>query len=94
MDPFVDTSGARIGIYGGTLGKINNLSMQPVFWKQISLLGSTMGSPQEFGKMLRFVAQHAIVPVVDSVFALADGNEALERMEKGEQFGKIVLKIM
>lgn len=85
--------GARIGIYGGTLGKINNLSMQPVFWKQISLLGSTMGSPQEFGKMLRFVAQHAIVPVVDSVFALADGNKALERMERGEQFGKIVLRI-
>ncbi len=85
--------GARIGIYGGTLGKINNLSMQPVFWKQISLLGSTMGSPQEFGKMLRFVTQHAIVPVVDSVFALADGNKALERMERGEQFGKIVLRI-
>jgi len=86
--------GARIGIYGGTLGKINNLSMQPVFWKQISILGSTMGSPQEFGKMLRFVDQHAIAPVVDSVFALAEGNTALERMEKGEQFGKIVLKIM
>lgn len=86
--------GARIGIYGGSLGKVNQLSMQPVFWKQISILGSTMGSPQEFGKMLRFVAQHAIVPVVDSVFALADGNKALEKMEKGEQFGKIVLKIM
>jgi len=85
--------GARIGIYGGTLGKVNNLSMQPVFWKQISLLGSTMGSPQEFGKMLHFVTQHAIVPVVDSVFALADGNAALEKMEKGEQFGKIVLRI-
>ena len=85
--------GARIGIYGGTLGKIANLSMQPVFWKQISILGSTMGSPQEFGRMLRFVSQHAIVPVVDSVFDLADGNAALEKMKKGEQFGKIVLKI-
>ncbi len=85
--------GARIGIYGGTLGKIANLSMQPVFWKQVSILGSTMGSPQEFGKMLRFVAQHAIVPVVDAVFDLKDGNAALAKMEKGEQFGKIVLKI-
>lgn len=85
--------GARIGIYGGTLGKISNFSMQPVFWKQISILGSTMGSPQEFGKMLRFVIQHRIVPVVDSVFELADGNAALEKMKKGEQFGKIVLKI-
>ncbi len=85
--------GARIGIYGGTLGKVANLSMQPVFWKQISILGSTMGSPQEFKKMLQFVAQHAIIPVVDSVFALAEGNAALEKMAKGEQFGKIVLKM-
>ena len=83
--------GARIGIYGGTLGKVGQISMQPVFWKQLSILGSTMGSPQEFGKMLRFVAQHAIVPVIDSVFDLADGNTALEKMEKGAQFGKIVL---
>ena len=82
--------GARIGIYGGTLGKVGGLSLQPVFWKQISILGSTMGSPQEFGKMLKFVGQHRIVPVVDSIFDLKDGNAGLERMEKGEQFGKIV----
>lgn len=85
--------GARIGIYGGTLGKVGGLSLQPVFWKQISILGSTMGSPPEFGKMLQFVNRHGIVPVVDSVFDLADGNEALAKMEKGEQFGKIVLRI-
>lgn len=85
--------GARIGVYGGTLGKIDQFSMQPVFWKQISLLGSTMGSPQEFAKMLRFVAEHQITPVIDSVFALSDGNAALARMERGEQFGKIVLKM-
>jgi NADPH:quinone reductase-like Zn-dependent oxidoreductase len=84
--------GARIGIYGGTLGKVGALSLQPVFWKQISILGSTMGSPQEFGKMLKFVGEHTIVPVVDSVFDLADGNAALTRMEKGAQFGKIVLR--
>lgn len=85
--------GARIGIYGGTLGKVGALSLQPVFWKQLSILGSTMGSPQEFGKMLQFVRQNGIVPVVDAVFDLADGNTALEKMEQGAQFGKIVLSI-
>jgi NADPH:quinone reductase-like Zn-dependent oxidoreductase len=85
--------GARIGIYGGTLGKVGGLSLQPVFWKQISILGSTMGSPQEFGEMLKFVGQHRIIPVVDSVFELKDGNAGLERMDKGEQFGKIVFRV-
>lgn len=91
--PALCNPGARIGVYGGSLGKINGLSMQPVFWKQISILGSTMGSPREFKAMLAFVEQHGIVPVVDSVYALADGNAAFEKLEKGGQFGKIVLRM-
>ncbi len=91
--PALCNPGARIGVYGGSLGKVNGLSMQPVFWKQISILGSTMGSPQEFKAMLAFVAKHEIVPVVDSVYPIADGNAALSRMDKGQQFGRIVLKI-
>ena len=89
--PGLCNTGARIGIYGGTLGKVNGLSMQPVFWKQISILGSTMGSPREFRAMLAFVQKHGIVPVVDSVFPLAEGGKGFERMGLGEQFGKIVI---
>jgi D-arabinose 1-dehydrogenase-like Zn-dependent alcohol dehydrogenase len=91
--PSLCNPGARIGFYGGTLGKVNGLSLQPVFWKQISLLGSTMGSPKEFKAMLQFVEKHAISPVTDSVFQLSDGNAAFERMRQGTQFGKIVLSI-
>ena len=91
--PGLCNPGARIGLYGGSLGKVNGLSMQPVFWKQISILGSTMGSPREFREMLAFVQKHEIVPVVDSVFSLSEGAKAFERMEKGEQFGKIVVKV-
>ena len=91
--PGLCNPGARIGVYGGSLGKINNLSPQILFWKQISILGSTMGTNTEFRKMLAFVAKFHIVPVVDSVFTLADGNVALKRMEASGQFGKIVLKI-
>ncbi|MCB9329679.1 MAG: zinc-binding dehydrogenase [Lewinellaceae bacterium] len=85
--------GARIGVYGGTLGKVNGLSPQILFWKQISILGSTMGTLEEFGAMLEFVTRHKIVPVVDSVFRLEEGNRALRRMAETDQFGKIVLKI-
>lgn len=86
-------TGARIGIYGGGQGKIQDLSPQVIFWKQISILGSSMGSPQEFEHMLDFVQRHQIVPVVDSIFPLADGNAALQRLASGQQFGKIVLAI-
>ncbi|HHB79435.1 MAG TPA: alcohol dehydrogenase [Saprospiraceae bacterium] len=86
-------SGARIGIYGGTRGKINGVIPQIVFWKQISILGSTMGSGQEFAKMLQLVNQHKIVPVVDSVNDLPQGNLAFRKMASGKQFGKIVLKM-
>lgn len=91
--PALCNPGARIGVYGGSLGKVNGLSIQPVFWKQISILGSTMGSPREFKAMLAFVGKHKIVPVVDSIFPLSEGNTAFEKMGKGEQFGKIALSI-
>ncbi len=91
--PGLCNPGARIGIYGGSLGKINGLSPQILYWKQISILGSTMGTPEEFAQMLDFVSRHQIVPVVDSVFPLSEGNAALQRLAEGEQFGKVVLEI-
>ncbi len=83
--------GARICFYGGTRGNITKLNPQIIFWKQISIFGSTMGSDLEFKQMIDFVAEHKIVPVVDSVYSLSEGNKAFQRMEQGLQFGKIVL---
>ncbi len=85
--------GARIGIYGGTRGTIQNLSPQQIFWKQISILGSTMGSDSDFDEMVDFVDSHKIHPKIDSIYTLEEVADAFSRMEKGEQFGKIVLKI-
>ena len=62
-----------------------------LFFKQASILSSTMGSPAEFKEMCEFVAQHQIVPVVDSVFPLSDINSALERLVHPDRFGKVVL---
>ncbi len=83
--------GARIGIYGGTSGKINGLSPQLLFWKQVSILGSTMGNHADFLAMLDFVTQHEIIPVVDQVYPLTEGNRGLERLAEGRQFGKVVV---
>jgi zinc-binding alcohol dehydrogenase/oxidoreductase len=85
--------GGQIGIYGGTTGKINNLAAQNIFWKQISIHGSTMGNHQEFLQLVEFINRHQLVPIVDQVFPLSEGNVALERMATGAQFGKIVLNI-
>lgn len=85
--------GGRIGIYGGTRGVIPSLSPQLIFWRQISILGSTMGSDKDFSEMLAFVCQYKITPVIDSVFPIAEGRKAFERLESGKQFGKVVLKI-
>ena len=86
--------GGRICFYGATRGNMNNLDPRVIFWKQLSIFGSTMGTNAEFKAMLDFVEKHKITPVVDEVFALANGNEALQKMEKGGQFGKLVLRIV
>jgi zinc-binding alcohol dehydrogenase/oxidoreductase len=85
--------GGRISFFGGTRGNIMNLNPQMVFYKQISIFGTTMGSSEEFSDMLDFVSKNNIKPIVDSVFELPDGNAALDKMANGQQFGKIVLKI-
>lgn len=83
--------GARIGFYGATLGKYQNLNPQLLFWRQISIIGSTMGSDRDFADMLAFVSKHKIVPVIDRVYPLSEGAQAFDRMAAGDQFGKIVL---
>jgi len=83
--------GAQIGIYGGTRGNINGIIPATVFFKQLSIHGSTMGSDEEFEAMLGLVNEHKIVPVVDRVLPLSDCQKALDMMESSPQFGKIVL---
>lgn len=85
--------GGRIALYGGTAGNWESVSPQRVFWKQLSILGSTMGSPSDFHNMLRFVNDHKIVPVVDEVFPFASAKEAVAKMKEGDQFGKLVLDL-
>jgi 2-desacetyl-2-hydroxyethyl bacteriochlorophyllide A dehydrogenase len=84
--------GGRIVFFGATRGNPGVLPMRKVFWRQLSLLGTTMGSPADWEAMLAAVADRAIRPVVGEVFSFARAAEAFALMERGGQFGKIVLK--
>lgn len=86
-------SGGRICVYGGTAGNYMALSPQKIFWKQLSIFGTTMGSATDFHNMLRFVNEQKLVPVVDEVFAFEEAEQAFERMEKGGQFGKLIVEV-
>jgi zinc-binding alcohol dehydrogenase/oxidoreductase len=85
--------GGRVVTYGATTGNAPQLTVRRVFWKQLSVLGSTMGTPDDFRAMLALFGKDKLRPVVDQVFPLADAGRALRRMEEAAQFGKIVLRI-
>ena len=89
----VAAPGGRIAFFGGTTGNITDIVPAKVFFKQLSIFGSTMGTEREFADMITFVADQQIVPVVDEVFPLANAEQAMQKMDQGRQFGKIILKI-
>lgn len=86
----VSLPGARLAMYGATHGKISNLNPQVVFWRQLSILGTTMGSNEDFRNMLEFVNLHKIRPIIDTVLPLMSLPDGMALMEQGNQFGKIV----
>ncbi|HRE83392.1 MAG TPA: zinc-binding dehydrogenase [Opitutaceae bacterium] len=85
--------GGRIVFCGATHGNPPLLPMRKVFWRQITLLGTTMGSPQDWAAMLAFVARHQLRPMVSRVFPLDSAADAFQLMERNDQFGKIVVTI-
>ncbi len=85
--------GGRVVTVGATTGPRSNADIRLIFWKQISIVGSTMGSQGEFRAAMRAVFEGRVDPPVDSVWPLEEYPKALERMLRGEQRGKIVLKV-
>jgi len=86
--------GGRIASFGATTGAVKDFVLRNLFWKQATLLGTTMGSPREFAAMLELFGQGGLRPVVDKTFPLADAAAAHRRMEEAGQFGKIVLDVV
>ena len=84
--------GGRIVIVGNTSGPRAEIDIRYIFGKQISLIGSTMGSHQDFRTVTDLLWKGKLKPVVDRVFPLSEGIEAYRRMEAGGHFGKIILQ--
>ncbi|MBT1699446.1 zinc-binding dehydrogenase [Fulvivirgaceae bacterium PWU4] len=85
--------GGRIVNFGRTAGNITDISTRLLYWKQLSIHGSTMGTRDEFLSMIDFLESRKLKPVMDKTYALKDITQAFQRMEQGEHFGKIVLDI-
>ena len=84
---------ARVVVCGATSGPNPPAALHRVWWKQLSILGSSMGTPEDFRGVYDLIAAGRVRPVVDRVFPLDEARAAHERLEAGEQLGKIVLSM-
>ena len=83
----------RIVVCGATSGPNPPAQLHRIWWKQLSILGSTMGTRADFAGAYDLVARGNAKPIVDQVFPLKEAAAAHEHLESGKQFGKVVLKI-
>jgi NADPH:quinone reductase-like Zn-dependent oxidoreductase len=86
-------AGGRVAVCGATSGPNPPAALHRIWWKQLTVYGSTMGMREDFEAAYELVKSGRARPVVDSVFPLAEARAAHERMEAAQQFGKIVLTV-
>ncbi|HEY9515559.1 MAG TPA: zinc-binding dehydrogenase [Gemmatimonadaceae bacterium] len=81
----------RLVTCGATTGPMVETDVRRLFWNQWTVMGSTMGNDRELDAVMRAFSEGAVTPPIDSVFDIESGRAAFERLESGEQFGKIVI---
>jgi NADPH:quinone reductase-like Zn-dependent oxidoreductase len=86
-------NGGRITVCGATTGPNPPAALHRIWWKQLTIFGSTMGMKADFEGVYELVMSGKAKPVVDEVFPLSEARAAHERMEAGDQLGKIVFRI-
>ena len=86
-------AGGRVCVCGATTGPNPPANLHRIWWKQLTIYGSTMGSREDFEAVYELVRSGRVTPVVDAVFPLSAAAAAHERLEAGEQLGKIILRI-
>ena len=84
--------GGRLVCYGATTGPAGETNLPLLFWKQATILGSTMGTPADYRRTMRLVFDGVLRAPIDEILPLDRAREAHERLEAGEVFGKLVLK--
>lgn len=83
----------RLVTCGGTSGPLLEMDVRKLFWNQWTIMGSTMGSDDEFARIVDELRAGRLYPPVDSTFALEEGRQAFERLQSGQQFGKVVITV-
>ncbi len=83
--------GGRLVVYGATQGNPPQFDLRRLFWRQVHIVGSTMGSPADFAALLRFLEEKQIRPFVETQLPLSALPQALSLLWNGQQMGKIVL---
>ncbi len=83
----------RVVIAGTTSGEMASQDLSDIYYYQQTILGSRMGTPEEFEKVLKLVGKGKLKPVIDKVFPLKDFKKAEKRLEESKQIGKIVIEI-
>jgi zinc-binding alcohol dehydrogenase/oxidoreductase len=84
---------ARVVVCGATSGPNPPAQLHRIWWKQLAVYGSTMGTREDFEGAYELIARGAAQPIVDRVFPLEQAAAAHEYLEEGRQFGKVVLEI-
>ena len=85
--------GGRLVTCGATSGDQPGADLRRLFIRQLRVLGSTLGTVNELRELLAFCQRHGVRPLIEQSFALDEVHAALDRLESGEQFGKIALMI-
>jgi NADPH:quinone reductase-like Zn-dependent oxidoreductase len=84
---------ARVVVCGATSGPNPPAQLHRIWWKQLEIYGSTMGTREDFEGVYELVASGKVKPIVDRVFPLGEAAAAHEYLEEGRQFGKVILSI-
>jgi NADPH:quinone reductase-like Zn-dependent oxidoreductase len=85
--------GGRLVVCGATTGPVVSLDLRRLFWHQWTILGATLGSQREYREILELAHEGKLWPIVDRVVPLAEAQVAFERLQRGEQMGKLVLEV-
>ena len=85
--------GGRIVTFGATAGPKVTVVMPRIFLKHLTVLGTAMGTPEEFGAMLDLYQEHGLRPLIKETFPLEETTAAMQHMEEGAGMGKIVLNV-
>jgi NADPH:quinone reductase-like Zn-dependent oxidoreductase len=85
--------GGRLVTCGAVGGARAATDLRRIFWNNLKVFGAAAGTPEEFRQLLNFFAVSGAKPIIDRIYPLHDAAKAHQRMEKGESFGKIVLRM-